>query len=397
MLRGANQLSISLTGGLELGYQKELGPKLIDHFYLLSRNAGVNATINFPKFISPISLGNLRGINQPRTILSVGTNIMDRVDYFTLINTSASIAYNWRQNATNTWDLSPAFINILRLPYISDTFQRRLDANDYLRNTYSENFIEGQNITFTFANRGTPGGRRSHSYLKLGLEEAGGLLSAVNELVKLENSLGLKYSQYVKIEADGRHYIRRQHAELATRLFAGIGIPYSKSSTLPYIKQYFVGGPYSLRGWRVRQLGPGSYLDTLPKNSANFIDRTGDIKLEANVEFRFDVIQMFGGSLHVNGAVFVDAGNIWLAQPSKNYPGGEFSFGRFGKDLAISTGIGGRLDISGLFVLRVDAGFPVKNPAYQGKDGWIGDKIKPLDAEWLGSNMVTHLAIGYPF
>ncbi len=395
MLRGANQLSVSVNGGIELGYDKLLADNLYDRLYLLSRNAGLNASINFPKFIAPFSLGRLRGINQPRTILGAGINLLDRVNYFTLINTSASFGYNWQQSRTNTWDLSPVFVNVLRLPYISDTFQRRLNANDYLRNSYTENFIEGQNISYTFSNRSAPDARRSSSYLKLMLEEAGGLLSAVNSLVDLEKTFGLKYSQYFKIEADGRHYIRRQHAELATRLFTGIGIPYDKSSTLPYIKQYFVGGPYSLRGWRVRQLGP---VDTAAKSNVNFIDRTGDIKLEANVEFRFDVVQLFGGALHLNGAVFVDAGNIWLAQPAKNYPNGEFSFDRLGQDLAISTGIGARFDISGLFVLRIDEGFPIKYPYYQvNGNGADGRKIDILDGGWRSRNMILHIAIGYPF
>ena len=189
------------------------------------------------------------------------------------------------------------------------------------------------------------------------------MLSAVNAGINLQNSIGLNYSQYVKLEADLRHYIRRQHATLATRIFAGIGLPYDKSAALPYIKQYFVGGPYSLRGWRVRQLGPGSYYDTAAQSSTNTIDRTGDIKLEANAELRFDVVQLFGGALHLAGAAFVDAGNIWLSHPADNYPGGEFRIENLGKDLAVSTGLGARFDISGLFVLRTDAGFPLNTPA----------------------------------
>ncbi len=397
LLRGANQLSISLNGGVEFGYSKDVGNSVYDHFYLLSRNAGLNATLDFPKFIAPFSLGNRIHANMPRTILGAGTNILDRVNYFTLINTSANLNYNWKQNATNTWDFSPAFVNILRLPNKSNTFQQLLDSNAFLRNSYQENLVEGENIYFTFTNRSSPIARRHYSSLRIGFEEAGGLLSAVNAAINLKNSLGLNYSQYFKVEADARHYIRRQHAELATRFFAGIGIPYDKSSVLPYIKQYFVGGPYSMRGWRVRQLGPGSYNDTSGRTGTSFIDRTGDIKLEANAEFRFDVVQLFGGALRLNGAVFVDAGNIWLAQPADGYPGGDFRFSRLGKDLAVSTGIGARFDISGLFVLRVDEGFPLKNPDYSQYGGWVGDEIKPFNKDWQQRNLVLHIAIGYPF
>jgi outer membrane protein assembly factor BamA len=219
----------------------------------------------------------------------------------------------------------------------------------------------------------------------------------INNVVNLKNSLGLNFSQYFKVEADGRHYIRRQHATLATRLFMGVGIPYDKSSTLPYIKQYFVGGPYSLRGWRVRQLGPGSYYNADALNNPNFIDRTGDIKLEGTVEYRFDMFQLLGGTLRFNGAVFAEGGNIWLAQPSGDYPGGDFKLNNLGKDLAVNCGLGLRLDISGLFVLRADVGFPVKNPDYPVDGGWILNKIKPLNGDWISHNVVPHIAIGYPF
>lgn len=397
LLRGANQLSISLTGGVEFGYSKDRGNTLYEHLFLLSRNVGINGTLDFPKFIAPTFLRNIVRANQPHTILGLGTNVLDRVNYFTLINTAASYNYNWRRNAASTWDFSPAFVNILRLPYKSAAFQALLDSNTYLRNSYQENLIEGENIFFTYTNRALPVAKRHYSYLRIGLEEAGTILSAVNAAVNLKNTFGLNYSQYLKLELDARHYIRRQHAELATRIFAGVGIPYDKSTVLPYIKQYFVGGPYSLRGWRVRQLGPGSYQDTSRRTDISFIDRTGDIKLEANAELRFDMFSAFGGSLRINGAVFVDAGNIWLAQPADDYKGGDFKLSRLGSDLAVSSGLGLRFDISGLFVLRVDEGFPIKNPDYAQYGGWVLDEIRPLDKDWQSRNLVLHIAIGYPF
>lgn len=395
--RGANQFNIALNAGFEFGYSKDVGNTFVDHFYLLSRNAGINGTIDFPKFIAPFSVGKIIRPHQTHTILGLGTNILDRVNYFTLINTTASINYNWKQNKTNTWDFSPAFINILRVPKTSDAFQILLDSNAFLRNSYQENFIEGENLYFTFTNREAANARRHYSYLRAGIEESGALLSAVNAGINLKNSLGLNYSQYFKFELDARHYIRRQHAELATRLFSGIGIPYDKSSVLPYIKQYFVGGPYSLRGWRIRQLGPGSYYDPNTRGSSTtFIDRTGDVKLEGNAELRFDIVPLFGAALRLGGAVFVDAGNIWLAQPAAAYPGGEFKFSRLGQDLAVSAGTGLRLDISGLFMLRFDLGFPIKNPDYTVNGGWVADQIMAT-RDWSSQNLVFHIAIGPPF
>jgi outer membrane protein assembly factor BamA len=396
--RGANQLNVSLNAGFEFGNSKDVGNSFYDHFFLLSRNAGINATVDFPKFIAPFSVGRVIRPHQTHTILGLGTNVLDRVNYFTLINTTASITYNWRQNKTNTWDFSPAFINILRVPKTSDAFQLLLDSNAFLRNSYQENFIEGENLFFTFTNRESAAAKRHYSYIRAGVEEAGALLSAVNAGVNLKNSLGLNYSQYARFEIDARHYIRRQHAELATRFFTGVGIPYDKSAVLPYIKQYFVGGPYSLRGWRIRQLGPGSYRDTTNSGSSTtFIDRTGDIKLEANAELRFDIVPLFGAALRLGGAVFVDAGNIWLAQPAAAYPGGEFKLSRLGQDLAVSIGAGLRVDISGLFMLRFDVGFPIKNPGYATNGGWVADEIQPFKKDWQQQNLVFHIAIGPPF
>lgn len=395
--RGANQFNLSLNGGFEFGYSSDVGNSFVDHFFLLSRNAGVNATIDFPKFVAPFSIGSVIKPHQTHTILGLGTNVLDRVTYFTLINTSASVTYNWRQNTTNTWDFSPVFANILRVPKTSDAFEELLSQNAFLRNSYQENFIEGENLFFTFTNRESATALRHYSYVRAGVEEAGALLSAVNAAINLKNSLGLNYSQYVKFEGDARHYIRRQHAEFATRLFAGIGIPYDKSSVLPYIKQYFVGGPYSLRGWKIRQLGPGSYRDTTNGSSIAFIDRTGDIKLEANAELRFDIVPLFGAALRLGGAVFMDAGNIWLAQPAAAYPGGEFKLSRLGEDLAVSAGAGLRLDISGLFMLRFDMGFPIKNPGYATDGGWVADQIRPFKSDWQKNNLVFHIAIGPPF
>jgi outer membrane protein insertion porin family len=399
LLKGANQLSISLNGGVEFSHIKELEGSYFEKFALRSRNYGINGTLDFPKFIGPSSLSRLIGANSPHTRIGLGTNILERIEYFTLINTSFGLSYNWKNKERTTWDFAPMFINVLRLPYKSGAFQLLLDSNDFLRNSYQENFIEGENLYYTYTNRDAPHAQRYYSYLRIGVEEAGALLSLVNAPIDLKQSFGLNYSQYFKLEADIRHYIRRKHAELASRFFAGVGIPYDKSTVLPYIKQYFVGGPYSLRGWRIRQLGPGSYKNATSStgSSLSFIDRTGDIKLEANAELRFDLFQLFGGALRLNGAVFVDAGNIWLAQPSDNYPGGEFSFNRLGSDLAVSSGLGLRIDFSGLFVLRIDEGFPIKNPAYTEFGGWVADEIKPFNSEWQDRNLVLHIAIGYPF
>ncbi len=395
--RGANQLSVSLNGGIEMGYDSVRSKPFLDRFYLLSRSLGVNATLDFPKFIAPDFLGKIIKPNQTHTLIGVGSSLMDRVNYFTLINTAVSLGYNWKPDAQKTWEFSPLFANVLRLPNRSALFQALLDSNAFLRNSYQEILIEGENLYFTYSNQNSPTAQHHSSYLRAGVEEAGALLGLVNAAIDLNRSLGLRYSQYVRMELDARHYIRRRHSELATRFFAGVGVPYDKSSVLPYVKQYFVGGPYSLRGWRVRQLGPGSYQDSSSNMDAAFIDRTGDIKMEANAEFRFDMVPLFGGSLHINGAVFIDAGNIWLAKPSKDYPGGDFHFGELGHDLAVNTGFGLRVDIASLFVIRADWGIPIKQPGTGPNGGWVFDEIQPGNRDWRARYLMPMIAIGYPF
>jgi outer membrane protein insertion porin family len=397
LARGANVFNASLSGGIETVYDDKKGNNFFEHFKLLTKNFGFNTSLDFPKFLVPfINQSKLSRRNLPRTILGFGTNLVDRVDYFTLTNTTANLSYNWRETETKTWDLSPAFINIIRLPRISDSFQKRLVTNEFLRNSYRENFIEGENISFTFTNQAQRRGR-SYSYAKLGLEEAGGLMSAINTIgASFNNTFDFQYAQYLKFDFDARHYVIRRRSTLAARFYGGVGFPYGKSPTLPYIKQYFVGGAYSIRGWRIRTLGPGGYIDP-NQGSGIYIDRTGDIKLEMNGEYRFDLIQLFSGSIKLKGAVFADGGNIWLANKSVDYPGGEFDISKLGRDVAISVGAGARFDLAGFFIFRFDAAFPIKTPLRQPGDTWVFSKIDFGNSTWRSNNLILNFAIGYPF
>src|SRR5690606_2864370 len=251
--KGANLLNISLRGGIETNYDQFSGENFFDNFKLFTRSAGINASLNFPKFIAPVSDNAFNDKPLPRTILSLGTNVLERVAYFTATNTTASFGYNWKETQSKIWDFNPAFINVFRLPYISDSFNKRLESVDFLKNLYTPVFIEGENFSFTYSNQIHNQGK-SYTYLKLSLEEAGAVMNLMHKI----NSFNINYAQYGKFDFDLRRYVNRPHAQLATRFYGGIGLPYGKSQSLPYIKQYFAGGPYSIRGWRIRTLGPGS-------------------------------------------------------------------------------------------------------------------------------------------
>lgn len=392
-LKGANLLNISLRGGLETNYDQTYSGDFVKKFRLFTRSAGVNASLNFPKFIAPF--GDLfKDKNTPRTIFSVGTNVLERVLFFTATNTTVNYTYSWRETETRTWDFSPGSISNFNLPYITDSFQRRLDSIPFLKKLYTPVFIEGESFVFTYSNQLNNKGR-SYTYMRLGLEEAGGLMGLINKI----GTIGFNFAQYWKFDFDLRRYVNRTHSQVATRFYGGIGLPYGSATTLPYIKQYFAGGPYSIRGWRIRTLGPGSYYnpeqDTV-KNTYQFIDRTGDIKLELNSEYRFDIIQLFYGVVKMKGAVFMDAGNIWFARPNADYPGGDFQFSTLYKEIAMSAGGGLRFDLAGFFVFRLDAAFPVKKP-YGSNAGWVVDEIAFGQKQWRNDNVVLNIAIGYPF
>ncbi|MBC7553009.1 MAG: BamA/TamA family outer membrane protein [Taibaiella sp.] len=393
LAKGANLLTLSLNGGIELSYYDSLGRGFIDHFALLTQYYGINGSVDFPKFLAPFSDRLFNRANQPNTIITGGSNVINRVQYFTLVNTSAYYKYNWHQNQVKTWELSPAFVNIIRLPRKTDSFKAKLARNQFLRDSYKEIFIEGENISYIYNNIERKRGR-NYSRLKLTGEEAGALLGGINSLGYALNDLfKIQYAQYARFDVDAQHFFTLPHSVFAFRFFGGVGIPYGQSVVLPYVKQFYVGGPYSLRGWRIRSLGPGSYYDPKPGT----LDRTGDIKLEANGEFRFPIVPLFAGTIKMNGAIFADAGNIWLARKDSTTPGGEFDFHKLASDLAADIGAGSRFEIASFLTLRLDVAMPVKRPEVTTGGGWVFNKINFKDSGWRQNNLIVNISIGYPF
>ena len=225
--KGANVLTTSVSGGIETIYDSDQGNNLFERFSLLTKTYSFTASLDLPKFLFP---GGLRFTkkNAPRTLISLGSSQIERINFFTLTNTHANFKYNWRETSTKNWELSPAFINIIRLPSTSDSFNRRLELNDFLKNSYRETFIEGEQIGFTYDNQFERRGK-SYSFAKFNLEEAGALISALGGLHDL------KYAQYVKFDFDLRRYINYHKTQVALRFYGGVGIPYGQSPTLPYL------------------------------------------------------------------------------------------------------------------------------------------------------------------
>jgi outer membrane protein assembly factor BamA len=397
--KGANLFTISP----KLGYEWF---KYEDSKTGTAREFGINFSLSFPKFMVPFKVSTNR-FEIPKTSISLGYNFISRTNYFNLSNISSTFGYTWKETQYKMWVVNPVFFNVFKKSNVSESFQERLNANPYLAKSYQDIFIEGENIAYIFNNLGRS--KRGYGYFRIGLEEAGGLMSAVDWATRsvtkdrrsITDALGVAdISQYVKVDADFRYYFTRHKSTYANRLSIGVGVPYGSSQVLPYVKQYFVGGAYSLRGWRLRTLGPGSYKDTSQTNANNnglFVDQTGDIKIEFSTEYRFDMFKLFAGFLDMKGAVFLDGGNIWSINKNDPRPGAVFEFSeKLWHDVALSTGVGIRALIS-FIVIRGDFGMPIKNPQMMTNDGWVLKNINFSDPTWRKNNIVFQLAIDYPF
>ncbi len=395
--RAANQLGVSLNAGLEMIRNQE------GNFVLQAKQIGGQVDLTFPRFITPFRIrsGNRGTI---RTRLSAGMDYLSRIDRFKITNINASFGYEWNESIYRRWIVKPISLNYVGVSLDQAFRDTVVDKNPYLRRSFEPAFIGGENITYIFSNNDVFH-KRHNSYFRANIEESGLWLNGINSIMNgisgnksnLESMTGLTISNFVKLEADYRHYWNfGLHSSVATRVYGGVGIPYGKSSVLPYIRQFTAGGPLSIRAWRLRSLGPGSFKDS-SDIARIFPDQTGDMKLEGNVEYRFDLIRMFNGSVNLKGATFLDIGNIWMLSQDDSRPGGEFHLNKLYHDLAVGTGAGLRLDFT-FFLVRLDWGIPLKVPYYTGqKSGWYISEWDLADKQWRRDNIIWNIAIGYPF
>jgi outer membrane protein insertion porin family len=258
-----------------------------------------------------------------------------------------------------------------------------IDENIYIRKSFEEQFIVGMKYDFSYDN--TYKSQAQNIYFQGGINTSGNVMDLLAGIGNHASErpyeiLNTVYSQHVKVTTDFRYYLNGFNKTLAMRLYAGVGLPYLNSSVLPYVEQFFSGGAYSIRGFGARTLGPGSYYE----EESTYIDQSGDMKLEANLEFRFGISKI------TKGAFFIDAGNIWLINEDVNRAGSQFYFDTFYSQLAVGAGLGLRFDFN-FFVLRTDLGLPLRTPYLQDDKNWLSNKGSLL------SNALFYLAIGYPF
>jgi hemolysin activation/secretion protein len=333
----------------------------------------------------------------PRTAIQLGYDVMNRRKLFTINSYRGGLGYVWRESQTKQHEFFPISINYTQPINITDEFKDSIRRYPYLRHVVDSQFILGSTYQFNY-NQLATGVQRINSFFFNGLVDISGNLAGLITGASSGNGkeariLGARFNQYIKLEADARYYRRiGTKSTWANRVIVGYGNPYGNSRQLPYIKQYFAGGPNSVRAFRARTLGPGVFreketiIDTT-KVKGFYPDQTGDIRLEFNTEFRPHI---FGP---IYGAVFVDAGNIWLKNEDPDRIGAKFSKD-FIKQLAVGAGVGLRVDIT-LFVIRLDLAIPLRNP-WDVPPSQFGN-INFKDKDYRKENIVFNLAIGYPF
>lgn len=399
--RGGELLDISLNASYNIQVGGANNPPLTAY------EVGIENTLTIPRLVSPVKIIDYKNWRfLPNTRIKLGARVQERLNVFRLNSFESAYGYLWRTNIKRTHEFNPINISYVQLASQSEAFSQRLENDPILFRSIQDQFITGGTYSYTFNSKsGEDADKRiNHIYLNTSADIAGNLLYLGQTLAGGKTSsdgqyqlFNKAYAQYAKGQVDFRYYRDLSTTtELATRFQVGVARAYLNADQVPFIKQFSAGGSNDIRAFQARSLGPGSYYLlntrdslTVERDSVIFFDETGDIKLLANIEYRAKLIGV------MEGALFLDAGNIWLWDEGSK-EGGAFKFNEFYQQIALGTGFGLRFDFS-FFILRFDLSFPLYNPRYEPGDRWAFDKINPLDREWRRDNLIFNIGIGYPY
>mgnify|MGYP002538262407 FL=1 len=384
LFRGGEVLDVKLTGSYEwqTGNKNSGGQTSRMNSYEL----GLTSNLNLPRLLLPE--GWVSRLRYPgSTAFQLGVELMNRPRFFHLIAFSGSAGYNFRTSPYSHHGLTVFKLTYNRLLHTTASFDQTMEENPSIAMSFRNQFVPSISYTYTFDKTyGATGNRRF--YWQNSLTAAGNLLSGILRAFgerQPQELFGNRFSQFAKeiSEVKFYHRIGRRNNWLATRFLVGVGYAYGNSEVMPYSEQFYIGGANSIRAFTVRSIGPGSYRPPAD-DSDGYLDQTGDFKLEANIEYRFGIMG------RLNGAVFLDAGNVWLLKNDPNRPGAELKWKGLLDEIALGTGFGLRYDISYL-VIRADLGIglhtPYPNP----------DKKGYYNISSFRDGLGFHLAIGYPF
>ena len=351
--------------------------------------------LTFPRFITPFNFHRTESIYIPKTNFSLSYNYLKRVDYFDMQTFQFGYSYKWKADLLTEHELTPISVSFSIIGNKSVAFEDLLNSNPYLKKSYEEQFIAGGSYSFTY-NEQVLAGKKMQYFFHATTEFAGNAFSLAKNIAGENISsahpskvVGSIYSQFAKLSLEGRGYYHfKDKNSLALRIFAGVAKPYGNSAVLPYSKQFFSGGPNSLRAFQINTVGPGTFYQNI--SNIGFLYMGGDVKLETNAEYRFGIYRYF------KGALFVDAGNVWLLKSNPANTGSPFMLSNFADQLAVGTGVGLRVDVS-FFVLRFDLAMPLRKPWLEENHRWVANQIDFGSSAWRKDNLVLNVAIGYPF
>ena len=348
----------------------------------------VETSLSFPRFIAPLLSTNFRRRVNASSEVSLLYDLQNRPEFMRRVF-SVAWRYKWNdQNHHDRYQVDLLDLNYISMPWISDTFKAEyLDntdsRNSILRYNYENLFIMKLGFGYTYNN-----GRYA---IKVSAESAGNLLNLASHMFHFHKNseeqytfLDIAYAQYLRGIFDyTRNFVFDYHNQLVFHFGFGIAYPYGNSTILPFEKRFFSGGANSVRGWSVRSLGPGKFIGR--DGRIDFINQTGDMKLDLNLEYRASLFWKFGGAL------FIDAGNIWTLRDYEDQPGGQFKISEFWQQIAVSYGLGLRLNFD-YFVVRFDMGMKAVNPAYEDEKDHF-----PILHPRLSRDFAFHFAVGLPF
>ena len=364
-------------------------------FDLNTQEYGLESRLYFPRMLAPRFLRMWTREKTPRTNISLMLNYRRRPDYTrSMIN--LNLNYQFADNKYLSSTVTPVRLSSIKISNADQAFLDWLDRL-FIKDSYQDHFILGSGYSFVFNNQSA--GKRSYHYVKFNLSWAGNMLTLASRALHREKSengsydaplMHTTYAQFVKTDVDYRHYLRTIGSNIMVfRMFAGLGIPYGNINFMPFTEQYFSGGANSLRAWQIRSVGPGSFDNSAAVGiNSKYPNMTSDMKLEANLEYRFKLFWV------VEGAWFFDAGNIWSINRDDKREGGDFDVKRFYKEIAVGSGLGLRLDFD-FFLFRADFGLKLRDPSLKEGERWLAKNDHSFI--FRGSNWAFCLGIGYPF
>lgn len=385
MFKRAETFSVKLTGSYEWqvgGNKQATGNSGLINSYEL----GLNVNLSVPRLLVPKLMQSKRDRHE-QTHFQIGVDLMNRHNYFRMISFWGSATYDFNSSLRNYHSIVPFKLNYTYLLKTSQAFDSVTMRNPTVAKSFSNQFIPSMSYTYTY-DRAATYRNPNRLFWQTSVTQAGNIIAGCQKLFgndKKEGKVFLnnRYSQFVKMTTEliGYKSMDRNN-QLAVRVMGGIGYAYGNSKVMPYSEQFYIGGANSIRAFQVRSIGPGSYHPVATKYS--YLDQTGDIKLEGNLEYRFTIYE------NLKGACFLDVGNVWLLRSEEQRPGGEFSLKGLAKELAMGTGLGVRYDFS-FIVVRADLGIPIHAPYDTGRSGYYNIEGK------FGKGLVLNIAIGYPF